>query len=495
MTLLIHMCDLTHSYVCRDSCTRTREMPLAYVRHSWLARMTQLTHTHGMTRSHAWRDSFTCATWHTDTGVKVSSPTRLGHWSIHMCDITHLYVWHSQAQEGKSAGQHLWAIAMDLLSQASPSNPTLQHTATHCNTVHHTAAHLAFPPILHHTQAHTNTLTPLQDPAACATEHLPPHAHAHTQPLAPHTHASVLRQGVLTRYIVAFTITSPPPLPPPPSSPPSLFASPELPLSELAAAAEGGGGRGGGESRGNSCCNSEREGLCKTMMTWLRVALCAHILSGWSARVSARMQRRVLLQHAADMAGNALFNGYFGHWHTWQMYTRHIRLLRLNASAMARDSTFKFYFGEWYEWHRCKRHSRARVLHKQCYLGLRLFQQVLHNWRESVICNIRLLEYSRQIAVDHTRAIHIHCMLAWKRVARECQVWREMDAEYVGQARRKVARHLLLAWGGYVKYLAFLYNVEVHETCLLDEYVYTHTHIYIYIHIYIYMYIHIYMSG
>jgi len=56
VTWLIHMCDMTHSYVW-------------HVIHDNVI--------HDMTHSYVWHDSFICVTW-----------------LIHMCDMTHSYVWH-----------------------------------------------------------------------------------------------------------------------------------------------------------------------------------------------------------------------------------------------------------------------------------------------------------------------------------------------------------------------------------------------------------------
>jgi len=58
---LIHMCDMTHSYVWHD--------PFICV--TWLIHMCDMTH------SHVWHDPFIWVTW-----------------LIHMCDMTHSYAWH-----------------------------------------------------------------------------------------------------------------------------------------------------------------------------------------------------------------------------------------------------------------------------------------------------------------------------------------------------------------------------------------------------------------
>jgi len=57
---MIHMCDMTHSYVWHDSFTCV----------TWLIHMCDMTHLH------VWHDSFICVTW-----------------LIHMCDMTHSYGW------------------------------------------------------------------------------------------------------------------------------------------------------------------------------------------------------------------------------------------------------------------------------------------------------------------------------------------------------------------------------------------------------------------
>jgi len=61
VTWLIHVCDMTHSYVWHDS----------FICVTWLV------HVCDMTRSYVWHHSFIRVTW-----------------LIHMCDMTHSYVWH-----------------------------------------------------------------------------------------------------------------------------------------------------------------------------------------------------------------------------------------------------------------------------------------------------------------------------------------------------------------------------------------------------------------
>ena len=61
VTWLIHMCHVTYSYVWHDS----------FICVTWLIHMCDMTH------SYVWHDSSTCVTW-----------------LIHMCDMTHPHVWH-----------------------------------------------------------------------------------------------------------------------------------------------------------------------------------------------------------------------------------------------------------------------------------------------------------------------------------------------------------------------------------------------------------------
>ena len=60
-TWLIHMWDMTRSYVRHDS----------FICENWLIHMWDMTH------SYVWHDSFICVTW-----------------LIHICDMTHSFVWH-----------------------------------------------------------------------------------------------------------------------------------------------------------------------------------------------------------------------------------------------------------------------------------------------------------------------------------------------------------------------------------------------------------------
>jgi len=85
---LVHMCDMTHSYVWHDS----RDITLSYV--EWLIYLTLLTQMHWYMRhfSRAFRS------------VWLYLGVQCNRWLVHMCDMTHvtwllhtqndLYVWH-----------------------------------------------------------------------------------------------------------------------------------------------------------------------------------------------------------------------------------------------------------------------------------------------------------------------------------------------------------------------------------------------------------------
>jgi len=78
-TWLIHMCDMTHSYVCHDSFICVPWLIHSFICATWLVHMRDVTHSYmcAMTRSYVCHDSFVYVPW-----------------LIHMCDMTHSYVWH-----------------------------------------------------------------------------------------------------------------------------------------------------------------------------------------------------------------------------------------------------------------------------------------------------------------------------------------------------------------------------------------------------------------
>jgi len=114
VTWLIHLCDMTHSYMLRDShkCVLssatlldnpassrvTGRIPVCGMMHScwtWLIHMLAcwpwLIHVCDMTHTCVWHDSYMCVTWL----IHVCPHLRdLRAWLIHVCDMTHSYVWH-----------------------------------------------------------------------------------------------------------------------------------------------------------------------------------------------------------------------------------------------------------------------------------------------------------------------------------------------------------------------------------------------------------------
>ena len=108
VTWLIHMCDMTPSYVWHDS------IHMCDVTHSYF--VTRLIHMCDMTPSYVWNDS---------THMCDVTHSYFVTWLIHMCDMTHSYVSHNS-----------FICRAQLISCV---HYTLQHTATHCNTLQHNA--------------------------------------------------------------------------------------------------------------------------------------------------------------------------------------------------------------------------------------------------------------------------------------------------------------------------------------------------------------------
>jgi len=124
VTWLIHMCDVTHSYVWRDSfiCVTwlihmcvTCLIQMCDVTHSYVWRVSficvmWLIHMCDVSHPYVWRDSFICVTWLIHMCAckmkrtmksawrrepdQKSRPATCVTWLIHICDMTHSCVWH-----------------------------------------------------------------------------------------------------------------------------------------------------------------------------------------------------------------------------------------------------------------------------------------------------------------------------------------------------------------------------------------------------------------
>jgi len=161
LTCLIHMCDMTHQYLWHDSFTCVT--CLTHIC-AWLTHMCGMTHSHvwhdsltcvawlismcHMTHSHAGHDSFICVTWlihlcsntpsyalildnmsdMTHSSVRHDFITRFIHmcgmthsyvwhdsficvtWLVHMCNMTHSHVWHDSFMCVTLAGWSAWCV-------------------------------------------------------------------------------------------------------------------------------------------------------------------------------------------------------------------------------------------------------------------------------------------------------------------------------------------------------------------------------------------------
>ena len=105
VTWLIHMCDMALSYVWHDS----------FLRVTWLIHTCGvLIPTCAMTHSYVWHDSFMCVPWLIPTSdtphscvwhdsstcgtcsfLRVTCLIHMWDMLIHVCDMTHSYVWHA----------------------------------------------------------------------------------------------------------------------------------------------------------------------------------------------------------------------------------------------------------------------------------------------------------------------------------------------------------------------------------------------------------------
>jgi len=112
ITWLIHVCDISHSDVWRDSfiyviiCVtwliHTCDMTHSYVWHDSFICVTWLIHMCDMTHSYMWHDSLVCVTWLVTWRIPVSvqrcnEDKECVTWLMHMCDMAHSYVWHDSS--------------------------------------------------------------------------------------------------------------------------------------------------------------------------------------------------------------------------------------------------------------------------------------------------------------------------------------------------------------------------------------------------------------
>jgi len=110
MTCLIHMCDMAHSYVCRDSF-----MCAAWL--IWGPKAQRGIHDRSVhMRSYARHVTFIRVMW-LIYGLNLDDGTFA---------MTNLYVWHYSF------------VRHNVRHNAATHCSTLQHTATHCNTLQHT---------------------------------------------------------------------------------------------------------------------------------------------------------------------------------------------------------------------------------------------------------------------------------------------------------------------------------------------------------------------
>jgi len=152
---LIRMCDMTHPYVWHDSFVRVTW--LIHTSYDWFIRMFDMTH------SYVWHDSFICVTWligmcdmthsHVKRLIYNRGHALLSALIVHMCDMTHPYVQHDSSicvtwliHLCDMTDSYVWHdsfIPEDMRCFLHSSlDVTLQCTATHCNTLQHTATQL-----------------------------------------------------------------------------------------------------------------------------------------------------------------------------------------------------------------------------------------------------------------------------------------------------------------------------------------------------------------
>jgi len=106
MTWLLHICDMTCSYVWHSvlSWDVKWDMFRSYGWHNFFNCMTRLFQMYDMAFSYVWHDFFICMTWLVHTCDMTSWSElkwKMRHvsfvcvtWLLHMCDVTSSYVWH-----------------------------------------------------------------------------------------------------------------------------------------------------------------------------------------------------------------------------------------------------------------------------------------------------------------------------------------------------------------------------------------------------------------
>ena len=154
VTCLIHMCDVTHSYVflshpyvSRDSfiCV-TWLVHMCHTRVSlcpWSAYHVQLLLC-DMTHSYVWHDSCVCVTWHVVARIHYMchrwvtwhNMNESCNWRRHLTGILVLIRHCNTLRNAEHA-----ATRCNTLQHAATRCNTLQHTATYCNTLHQNATH------------------------------------------------------------------------------------------------------------------------------------------------------------------------------------------------------------------------------------------------------------------------------------------------------------------------------------------------------------------
>jgi len=112
-TLLLHMCEITHSCGIACDVTHSHAWHDAFTRAAWRIHMCDMTH------SYVWPDAFICATWcihmcgMTHSCVQHDAFIRVA-WHIYVCNTTHSYVMSHTGvpshmiESGKWGVSHMW---------------------------------------------------------------------------------------------------------------------------------------------------------------------------------------------------------------------------------------------------------------------------------------------------------------------------------------------------------------------------------------------------